>query len=166
MVAERWTPLILRNLMFGANTFSTLKSGVPQMSRSMLVTRLRELERAGVVQSAPKGSGSGHYYTLKQAGWDLLEAIEKLGEWGDRRVELGPEHTDPRFALWAWCQMRLNRQALPAERVVIAFAFADQPVGNRHFWLLVENGDAQICYRDPGGEPAVYVQAGSRAFID
>lgn len=77
-----------------------------------------------------------------------------------------PEHTDPGFALWVWCQVQLDRAALPAERTVVAFTFPDEKPGNRRFWLLVEDRDAELCYQDPGGEPALVVTARSRAFID
>jgi hypothetical protein len=50
--------------------------------------------------------------------------------------------------------------------VVVAFRFVDQPPGNRNYWLLVENRDAQVCCTDPGGEPAVYVEAQTRPFLD
>ena len=165
VLAERWTFLIIRNLMFGADTFSALKAGVPQMSRSVLVTRLRELERADVVRRTPK-AGRGYRYELTEAGRDLAPVIDALSVWGERWVEIGPEHTDPGFALWAWCEVQLDRGALPDRRLVVAFSFPDQPVGNRHYWLLVEGGDAQVCYTDPGGEPALQVTAESRAFID
>ena len=59
ILAERWNPLIVRNLMFGADTFSAIARGVPTMSRSMLLKRLEELERAGVIQSRPKPEGRG-----------------------------------------------------------------------------------------------------------
>lgn len=166
ILAERWTPLLVRNLMFGADTFSDIARGVPLMSRSMLVTRLRELERAGLLRRVAKPGGAGSRYLLTEAGWDLAEVIEKLGEWGDRWVEIGPEQTDPGFALWAWSKVQLNRSALPAGRIVVAFTFPDQPAGNRHFWLLVDGGDAQVCYTDPGDEPALHVRSESRAFID
>lgn len=165
VLAERWTFLIIRNLMFGADTFTALKRGVPQMSRSVLVTRLRELERAEVLSRTPK-VGGGHRYQLTEAGRDLAPVIDALGVWGDRWVEIGPEHTDPGFALWAWCEVQLDRDALPSRRVVVSFTFPDQPAGNRHYWLLVEDRDAQVCYTDPGGEPVLQVAAESRSFID
>jgi len=158
--------LLIRNLMFGADTFGAIASGVPQMSRSMLVTRLAELERAGVISVAPKPHGQGHLYSLTEAGRDLANVVSELSAWGERWVEIGPEHTDPGFALWAWCQVQLDRAALPDGRVVISFVFHDQPRGNRYYWLLVENGDAEVCYTDPGGEPDVLVRSESRAFID
>lgn len=166
LMAERWTPLVIRNLMFGADTFTAIALGVPQMSRSMLVTRLSELERAGVISVVPKRRGRGNRYLLTDAGQDLASVISALSEWGERWVEIVPEHTDPGFALWAWCQVQLDRSALPADRVVVEFLFHDQPRGNQHYWLLLENGDAEVCYKDPGGEPAVLVRAESAAFID
>ena len=161
ILAERWTLLVLRNLMFGADTFTAIARGVPSMSRSMLATRLRELERAGLIVKVPK-----QRYELTEAGRDLAGVLDALADWGERWVEVGPVHTDPGFALWAWCLVQLDRDALPDGRIVIAFDFVDQPPGNRRYWLLVENGDAQVCYSDPGDEPAVRVNAQSAAFID
>lgn len=166
ILAERWTPLVIRNLMFGAETFSAIARGVPQMSRSMLVTRLDELARAGVIRVTLKDHGRGHRYILTAAGRDLAAVLSALADWGERWVEVGPDHTDPGFALWAWCQVQLDRTALPRDRVVVAFDFHDQPRGNQHYWLLVENGEAEVCYSDPGGEPAITVRAESAAFVD
>lgn len=166
ILAERWNPLIVRNLMFGANTFSELARGVPAMSRSMLIKRLGELERAGIIDKQPKADGAGHRYSLTPAGDDLARVIGALGEWGEQWVEVTTEHADPGFALWAWCQVQLNRAALPQERTVVAFTFPDQPPGNRYYWLLIEQGDAEVCYSDPGDEPDVNVQAESLAFVD
>lgn len=128
------------------------------MSRSVQVTRLREPERAEVVRRTPK-AGGGHRYELTEAGRDLVPVIDALAAWGERWVEIGPEHTDPGFALWAWCEVQLDRDALPDQRVVVAFTFPDRPVGSRHYWLLVDQGDACVCYTDPGGVPALRVTA-------
>ncbi|GAB88079.1 winged helix-turn-helix transcriptional regulator [Gordonia rhizosphera] len=166
ILAERWTPLVIRNLMFGAVTFTDIAHGVPLMSRSMLATRLAQLERAGVVARTPKTAGRGSEYTLTEAGRDLAGVLDELAAWGERWVEVGPEMTDPGFALWAWCIVQLDPTQLPEDRTVVAFRFPDQPVGNRTFWLLVEDGTAEVCYTDPGGEPAAEVTAESAAFID
>ncbi len=126
ILAERWNPLIVRNLMFGADTFSAIARGVPTMSRSMLLKRLEELERAGVIQSRPKPEGRGHLYGLTEAGADLAGVIDGLAAWGERWMEVTTERSDPGFALWAWCQVQLNRAALPAGRVVVALIFPDE----------------------------------------
>lgn len=166
ILAERWTPLIIRNLMFGADTFSALARGLPAMSRSMLIKRLGELERAGILARQPKPAGRGHLYGLTAAGADLADVIQGLGEWGERWVEVTTEHSDPGFALWAWCQVQINRPALPEERTVVSFTFPEEAPTNRYYWLLVDRGDAELCYSDPGDEPDLFVVAESLAFVN
>lgn len=152
--------------MFGAETFTELARGVPAMSRSMLIKRLGELERAGILDKRSKPDGRGHLYHLTQAGTDLAGVISSLGEWGEQWVEVTTEHADPGFALWSWCQVQLNHQALPSERTIVAFTFPQEPPTNRYYWLLIERGDVELCYSDPGGEPDVNVVAESLAFVD
>lgn len=167
ILAERWNPLIVRNLMFGAARFTDIARGVPTMSRSMLIKRLDELERAGVIESSPKQDGHGRLYHLTEAGADLAGVIGCLAEWGERWIDVTTERSDPGFALWAWCQVQLDRTALPADdRVVVAFTFPDERPGNRKYWLLVEHGDAEVCYSDPGGDPDLRVEARSLPFVD
>jgi hypothetical protein len=132
----------------------------------MLATRLKELERAGLLERSTPYAGRGSRYALTPAGRDLGGVLAALADWGERWVDVGPEHTDPGFALWAWCLVQLDRTQLPPDRVVVAFDFVDQPPGNRHYWLLVEHGDAQVCYSDPGDEPALRVEAESAALVD
>src|SRR5690349_22728537 len=60
--AERWTPLILRELLAGSRRFNEIRQGVPLISRTLLGQRLRELEAAGVVQSQPLARGRGREY--------------------------------------------------------------------------------------------------------
>ncbi|MBX7435015.1 helix-turn-helix transcriptional regulator [Mycobacterium sp. Y57] len=166
ILAERWNPLIVRNLMFGADTFSAIARGVPTMSRSMLLKRLDELTRAGVIETQLKPHGRGHLYRLTEAGADLADVINGLATWGERWLEVTTERSDPGFALWAWCQVQLDRSALPDGRVVVAFTFPDERPGNRRYWLLVEHHDAEVCYSDPGGEADLIVEARSLPFVD
>jgi DNA-binding HxlR family transcriptional regulator len=166
ILAERWNPLIVRNLMFGADTFTAIARGVPTMSRSMLLKRLDELERAGVVHSESKADGRGHTYRLTEAGTDLAGVIGSLAEWGERWLEVTTEHSDPGFALWAWCQSQMERTRLPADRTLVALIFPEERATNRRYWILIDHRDAELCYRDPGGQPDLLVEAGSRAFVD
>jgi DNA-binding HxlR family transcriptional regulator len=166
ILAERWTPLLIRNLMFGADSFVELARGLPGMSRSMLAKRLGELERANVITASPRPSGRGKTYHLTPAGRDLGAVITALGDWGERWLEVTTEHTDPGFALWSWTRVQLNHDALPEQRTVVAFAFPDQPPTNRRYWLLAEHHDASLCYSDPGGHPDATVTADSAAFVD
>ena len=166
ILAERWNPLIVRNLTFGADTFSAIARGVPTMSRSMLIKRLDELERAGVIETLAKSNGHGRVYRLTEAGADLAEVIDALAVWGERWVEVTTDRCDPGFALWAWCQVQLDRSALPPGRVVVAFFFPDERPANRRYWMLIDRGDAELCYSDPGGQPDLSVEARSQPFVD
>ena len=164
IVAERWTPLVVRNLLWGATTFSDIARGVPTMSRSMLIKRLGELQRVGVVEVTPKASGRGSLYTLTPAGRDLAGVVDALAGWGIRWLEVTSEHSDPGFALWAWCRFQIADDRLPATRVVVRFTFPQEPPANRRYWLLVERGEAELCYSDPGGDLDADVVAASEPF--
>ncbi|MDP8961135.1 MAG: helix-turn-helix transcriptional regulator [Actinomycetota bacterium] len=159
IVAERWTPLVLRNLLYGCRTFTEIARGVPAMSRSLLIKRLRELEGAGVLVKTAGGA-----YELSDAGADLAGVIEALETWGERWLEVTTEHTDPGFALWAWSKYHLDPEHLPEVRVLVEFRFPEEPPSNRRYWLLAEHRSAEVCYSHPGGEPDVFVTARSEAF--
>src|SRR2546428_5574380 len=81
--AERWTPLILRELLAGSRRFSEIRRGIPLISRALLAQRLRHLEDAGVIQSRPAGRGRG--YRLSQAGAGVHGVVEGLRGWGQPR---------------------------------------------------------------------------------
>ncbi len=105
-------------------------------------------------------------YSLTEAGAGLHEVVDSMARWADAYVEVLPEHADPGFALWAWCQVQLDRAALPSRRVVVRFEFPDEAPANRFFWLLADGGEAEVCLTDPGGEPDLVVVAGSVPFVD
>ena len=161
--AERWTPLIIRNLYLGCGSFSEILEGAPGLSRTLLSQRLRQLERLGVVGSAPKAGGRGHRYQLTTAGHDLFTVCRTLGEWGARWLELAPENLDPFVALWSMCNA-LRRDRLPDRRVVIRFEFTGRPRRER-YWLLIELGDTEICKTSPGLDEDLCITADAEAFV-
>jgi DNA-binding HxlR family transcriptional regulator len=164
ILAERWTLLVLRNLLLGCTSFNDISGGVPSMSRSLLTARLRTLEEQGIVASKPKRGRRGREYALTEAGRDLSSVIESFSSWGRRWIELQPEHSDPSFVLWAWIHVHLKRDRLPAGRVVVGFEFPDEPPSHRRFWFLIESGDAELCYSRPGVEADLQVTARSQPF--
>src|SRR5690349_19745315 len=117
--AERWTPLVARELMCGSTTFNDLKRGVPLMSRTLLVTRLRELERAGVVERRPATGRSTHTYHLTPAGEELMPIVMGLGEWGQRwvRKKVTREDLDPTLFMWD-LRRSLDVERVPDDRTV------------------------------------------------
>jgi DNA-binding HxlR family transcriptional regulator len=160
--AERWTPLIVRNLHLGCRSFGEILTGAPGLSRTLLSHRLKQLERLGVVARSPKSDGRGHHYELTSAGHELFAVCQSLGAWGARWLEIAPEHLDPFVALWSMCNA-LRRDRLPDRRVVIRFDFTGRS-RREHYWLLIELGDAEICKTYPGVED-LYVTADADAFV-
>ena len=94
--AERWTPIILRNLMVGCERFGEILAGAPGLPRSVLSTRLRRLERDGVVQRTVRDGSP--CYRLTECGAELTQVCLALGAWGARWREVRPEHLDPYLA--------------------------------------------------------------------
>jgi DNA-binding HxlR family transcriptional regulator len=149
ILAERWTPIILRNILLGCHTFNQIAAGAPGLSRALLTRRLRELEHAGVIQIRPKPDGHGSLYEPTPAGWDLSGVLFALGRWAERWTQVTAEHSDPGVVLWSWCQEFLRRDLLPDRRVVVRF---DVVSGGRKTrgWLLIERDEGEICRVDPG----------------
>ena len=118
--------MIIRNLYLGCGNFTEILEGAPGLSRTLLSQRLKQLERLGVVESAPKPDRRGHHYKLTSAGHDLFTVCQSLGAWGARWLEIAPENLDPFVALWSMCNA-LRRDRLPDRRVVIRFDFTGRP---------------------------------------
>jgi DNA-binding HxlR family transcriptional regulator len=160
--AERWTPMILRELIAGSQHFNEIHRGVPLMSRGLLVRRLGELEEAGVITKEPLEGKRGHRYLLTQAGREFAPVIQSLGQWGQRwtpRVQR--RNLDAGFLMWN-VRRRIALDKLPERRVVACFRFSGTPRGyrgKRAFWLLLERAGAQLCIEDPGFEVDVQVEA-------
>ena len=161
--AERWTPLILRELFSGSHRFSEIRSGMPLISRTLLAQRLRELEDAGVIASTPLPGGRGRDYQLTKAGEEFREIVERLGAWGQRHVghQFAPHNLDPSLLMWAM-HRRVDLSRLPKPRLVIRFEFRGVPqrcMQVRTAWLVLERAGADVCMRDPGFEVDVVVHA-------
>jgi DNA-binding HxlR family transcriptional regulator len=161
--AERWTPLIVRNLYLGCETFGSILEGAPGLSRTLLAQRLDQLERLGIVASTPKSQGRGRRYRLTDSGHDLFGVCRSLGEWGARWLEIAPENLDPFVALWSMCNA-LRPDRLPDRRVVVRFDFTGFRPHER-YWLLVEQGETEICKTYRGLDEDLYVTAEAEAFV-
>ncbi|CAN5737344.1 hypothetical protein BH18ACT15_BH18ACT15_01070 [soil metagenome] len=147
--AERWTPIILRNVLLGCHTFNEIAAGAPGLSRALLTRRLHELKRAGVLEIHPKPEGHGSLYEPTPAGRDLWAVLQTLGDWAQKWTEITNEHADPDSVLWAWCRTFLRRDLLPDGRVVVRFEFDDRGRRVSH-WLLIERREGEVCRTDPG----------------
>ena len=147
----------------GCGSFSEIVEGAPGLSRTLLSQRLKQLERLAIVESAPNPDGRGRHYELTPAGHALFKVCVSLGEWGAAWLEIAPEHLDPFVALWSMCNM-LHRDRLPDRRVVIRFDFTGRQRPER-YWLLIEQGDTEICKTYPGLDEDLYITAEAEAFV-
>ncbi len=166
ILAERWTPIILRDILNGVDTFTALADGAPGLSRTLLSNRLRDLERAGVIDITPNPDGRGKRYTPTDAGKDLSAVMLALGVWGERWIELAPEHLDPGVVLEAWVRQYLDYERLPDRRVVVRFDFPDMPKKGNELWLILHGADSEVCRTHPGFDEDLHVTAQSRALAE
>jgi len=147
VLADRWTPLIARELVLGSRRFNDIARALPGISRTLLKQRLLHLERRGVLDRVPvKG---GHEYELTEAGRDLEPVIMAFGAWAVRWMfaEPEPRQVDPVTLTW-WLSRRLDVARLPRERVVVEFAYGGREP--TRIWLVLDRGEPSVCTSHPG----------------
>lgn len=160
VVGERWTPLVLRELLLGARHFNDIHRGVPRMSPSLLSRRLKTLQNARIVERVRRERRIE--YRLTEAGEALVPVIEALAVWGKTWLPstLSAERADPDLILWDM-HRRMNIDRMPRRRTVIQFDFTDQKPEKRLRWLIGEGGAIDICITDPGLEVDLFVETDS-----
>ena len=163
---ERWTPLIIREMLCGSKRFNELRRGNPMMSPSLLSQRLKSLEEAGVIEKTPSGSEPAEY-RLTESGRDLGEVVTRLGLWGLKwaRSRLTREDYDPQLLMWD-VRRRVDVSGFPDRRVVIGFMFEDMPPKRRAYWLVVDDGEVDLCIKYPGFEVDLEIITTSKAMAD
>lgn len=160
LLDERWTMLVVRELMLGSKHFNEIRRGVPRMSPALLSKRLTTLARAGVVDRHQDGSQVT--YQLTTAGRELVPIVEAVGQWGMRWVpELGDEDLDPHLLLWD-IHRRIDLQAVPAGRTTVEFTFDDVRASTRDWWLVITDAGVDVCDVDPGYDVRVSVRTSLR----
>lgn len=163
LLDERWTMLLLRELLLGTEHFNDLRRGLPRMSPSLLSHRLDQLQRAGLVARVHEGHDVR--YVLTPAGRELQPVVEQLSVWGVRWIgELGDADLDPKLLLWDM-HRNIDVVTVPAVRTVIALTFPDARPGQRRWWLVIANGTADVCDHDPGYDVTVEVTCSLRSMV-
>jgi DNA-binding HxlR family transcriptional regulator len=163
ILADRWTPLIVRELLAGLRHFNDLDRGLPGISRALLVERLRRLERMGIVERRAGADRRATDYVLTRAGRELQRVIDVLGAWGARWAfgDPRPEELDPVVLLW-WMRRRVRRHRLPRGRTVVQFDFHGERSGS--YWLILERSDVSVCLQHPKFDVDLHVSADIATF--
>ncbi|HVG50859.1 MAG TPA: helix-turn-helix domain-containing protein [Xanthobacteraceae bacterium] len=164
IICSRWTALILREMLCGTTRFNDLRRGVPRMSPTLLSKRLKELEQAGVIAVRKKGAGGVAEYRLTEAGEDLRNVVMSIGFWGQRWVEssLSLKNLDPSLLMWDM-RRHLIPSPLPPRRCTIKFDYPELNAGRKTWWLVVEEGEVDLCMVDPGHDIDLYVRGPLRS---
>ncbi|HEX2196019.1 MAG TPA: winged helix-turn-helix transcriptional regulator [Actinomycetota bacterium] len=157
LFGDRWSLLVVRELLRGVAHFNDLERSLPGISRSTLAQRLRHLEKEGIVRRTP-GARGGTTYEVTGSGRGLAGVLEAVGEWGVRWLipDPRPSAVDP-DGLMLWVARHVILPELPAQRVVIRFELRGRK--KRYFWLVLRTGEASLCPEHPGFPEDVVVSS-------
>ena len=151
VLGERWTSLIVRELGAGSESFNDLRRGLPRISPSLLSSRLKSLEDAGVL--ARTETNTGIRYTLTEAGRELKPIILQMGLWGQRwaRSKLTRDDLDPSLLMWD-IHRTMNAGYFGDRLTTLYFEFSDYAASFRRWWIVIREGEVDVCMKDPGHE--------------
>lgn len=163
LLAERWTPIIIRNLLNGCRTFNEIRQGAPGISTALLTQRLQALERHGVLERTANESGRGATYELTEMGHALKAVCDAMGQWGARWLELEPRHLDPAYVLWATTKL-VDTEKIPEGTTAVRFVLRDRPSDN--YWILLRRPQPELCTRGVGYDEDLLVRTDSATLVD
>jgi DNA-binding HxlR family transcriptional regulator len=166
LIGERWTLLILRELLMGSTRFSELQRGLAKISPALLTKRLKQLEAGGILVRRRISGRRGHEYRLTEAGRELYPVIDSLAVWGMRwtQARLGEDELDIELLMME-ISRGLDTAHLPDGETVICFSFKP-PSANKNYWLVIANGKVDLCDDDPGKDVDLYLTSDVRTLIE
>jgi DNA-binding HxlR family transcriptional regulator len=147
LLGDRWTLLIVRELLYGPLRFTEIERGLPRISRSVLSQRLKALRQQGIIELCGDADTAGYQFT--QAGEELRPVLSAIGDWAGRWIMIDPEPSELDLELLTlWLSRHVDRDALPTRRVVVEFRFVDGETNRT--WLLLERHEVSMCLNYPG----------------
>ena len=158
LLGERWTLLVVRELLGGSTRFNEFRRGIPRISRTMLSARLRELLDAGVITR--EAGDEGPKYALTAAGQELAGAVRELGTWGQKWLPrtLPREELDEEALLWDM-RRRVRAEELPASPIVARIETSGARGGESIRYLLLRQNEVSLCSVNPGFPEELRVSA-------
>jgi DNA-binding HxlR family transcriptional regulator len=149
ILGDRWTPLVIRELMVGASRFNDIHRGIPRASRTLLAQRLRELERRGLVTHEASRPGHPGAYALTPAGQGLAPVVWAMGAWAAEWMFGDPleEQCDGLTVIWRTHQVAIPAR-LPTSRTVVHLVLTG--AGGAQGWLDIQSPGITVCKEDQG----------------
>lgn len=166
IIGEKWTLLIIRELLMGGSRFNELQRGLSLISPTILSRRLDSLAEHGLVVKKKIPGQRGHEYFPTESCQALLPVIRSLGDWGMvwARSNLTEKDYDVEL-LMLYLKRSIEPGKLPGRETVIRFNFTD--IEQYPEWWLVSRGDEiDLCVKDPGKDVDVYFTTSVKTMAD
>jgi len=166
ILGEKWTILIIRELLMGGRRFSELHRGLGDISPALLTARLKSLEAQGMIIKRRVSGGRSYEYYPTEACEALLPVLFALGEWGlvwarhnvldaDIDVEL----------MMLYLERSIDPTKLIGNESIIQFKFNDLKE-QKNWWLLVKDNNVDLCLTNPGKDVDIYFSCTLRTMHD
>jgi DNA-binding HxlR family transcriptional regulator len=167
VIGERWMLLVLRELMAGATSYTELQRGLGRISPSVLASRISALTEHGIIERVAASSAKGHRYRLTPAGTELAPVIDSIGRWGQRwvRSRMTRDELDVEL-LMLHIERSFDASAFPKNHAVVAFVFSDLRGSLRSWWLLLDDGQTELCAQSPGRAEDLRLTCGLRTMTE
>lgn len=166
ILGEKWTILIVREILMGARRFSELQRGLGDISPALLTSRLKSLEMQGMIARKKIAGQKGYEYFPTEACEALLPVLVSLGKWGlcwARHTVLDADF-DVEFLMY-YLERSIDPSKMIGDESVIRFQFTDL-VEQKDWWLLIRNDTVDLCLKDPGKDVDVYFTCTVRTMHD
>lgn len=166
IVGEKWTLLIIRELLMGSTRFSELQRGLSLISPTILSKRLDSLVEHGLVMKKRIPGQRGYEYLPTQSCKELLPIVRSLGEWGMSwaRSNLSERDYDVEL-LMLYLKRSIVPEKLIGRETIIRFKFTDIEQ-YPDWWLVVTGDEVDLCVKDPGKEVDVYFTSDVKTMAD
>jgi DNA-binding HxlR family transcriptional regulator len=167
VLGERWTILIIRELLAGTTRFNDLQRGLAQISPTLLTKRLTQLEDCGLLVRKKLSAQRRIDYHLTAAGRELKPAVMALGKWGMKwaRGRMSDDELDVELLMIDFSR-RLDATQLPAGKTVIQFIFSGLSKFDR-WWIVVEgSGERELCVENPRHAPDIQLRSDVRTMVE
>ena len=166
ILGEKWTFLIIRELVMGARRFNEIQRGLGDISPALLTSRLKSLEEQGIV-GRRKASGQRSYeYWPTQACMELAPVLVALGKWGLQYARHNVVDADLDVELlMLYLERSIEPSQLIGDQSIIQFSFRDLKQ-QQDWWLLVKDSKVDLCITDPGKDVDVFFHCTVRTMHD
>ncbi|MBT7956061.1 MAG: helix-turn-helix transcriptional regulator [Rhodospirillaceae bacterium] len=166
IVGDKWTMLILRELLLGTCKFNDFQRSMSRISPTILNKRLKMLEATGVVIKKSQSGKKGYDYFLTAMGKELEPVVDHLAIWGMRwaRGQMTKEELDIEFLMWD-IRRTIDCDCLPGGETVLCFQFTDLDE-YKTWWLVCDKGEIDLCTENPGKDVDLFVTSDVRTMIE